>query len=172
MSFGLGRPWICCSTRVWILKYWKSWASYFKDFRKSSKWDVISTRYGNAVRRNLKIKKNVAVEVIHATGPTCSFHVNKLMCKTLSSPTQEPVLLFWLFWFARLQGINEILSACYLRCLYHVSYFTGWTPDLVKWPGSPWVPVAQWIERPPVFGRSWVQFLSGIPARETRSAAR
>ena len=58
----------------------------------------------------------------------------------ISLPRQLSVLLF----FSLMQG----------ECLYMNS---------VKWPCSPWVLVAQWIEHTrPVFERSWVQILLGI----------
>ena len=79
---------------------------------------------------------------------------------------QEAVLLFWLFWVARLQGIDDMLSACYLGCLYHVSYFTGWTPDSFKMTLlSMTVLVAQWIERP-LGGR---KVMGSIPVGDSSS---
>ena len=56
--------------------------------------------------------------------------------------------------------------------IYHINdYFDSGDPSSMqdtchtstqlKWPCSPWVLVAQRVERPPVIGRSWVRFLLG-----------
>ena len=48
-------------------------------------------------------------------------------------------------------------------CIVFSVTFGNWTYYIwTQWPCSPWVLVAQWTERSdPMFGRSWVRFLSG-----------